>query len=347
MQNVSDIIKWYKKNFRILPWRETKDPYKIWISEVILQQTQIVTGVDYYHKFILKFPHIKALASSNEETILKLWQGLGYYSRARNLHKTAKIISDSYDGTFPSNYKQLIKLPGIGDYTASAILSFAFDQPFPVLDGNVFRVLSRLYQIELPIDVPANRKVFMEILNQMISNQNPILFNNAMMELGAVICKPDNPKCDQCPVAVHCLSRKNGVHTQLPIKSKLMQKRTRYFNYVYIRYNNSFYLVQRIKKDIWQNLYELPLIESEKEILTSKDLLNGLSELITNTDTFSPFPQISLKHILTHQEIKAKFWVIKTNEKPNFLMNGCLKVTDENYTKYPIPVLISKFLLSL
>jgi A/G-specific adenine glycosylase len=346
MENVLDILLWYEKNFRELPWRSTKDPYKIWLSEIILQQTQVSQGWSYYDKFVLKYPKIQDLAKATEEEVLKMWQGLGYYTRARNLHKTAKLISDEYQGIFPDNYVILSKLPGIGDYTASAILSFAYQKPFPVLDGNVFRLLSRLYDIHLPINEAKNRQVFKDILDSLITGVNPSDFNNAIMELGAMVCRPENPKCNVCPVALHCLALKKGTIGSLPVKLKKAKPSVRHFNYVYIRQDNSFYLVKREGKDIWKNLYQLPLIESEAQ-MNEKQMQQALSSEWLLEGAYTLNRQSLSKHLLTHQTIHATFWELNVEGRPAFMDDTYKKVNLKNYTKYPVPVLIENFLLSL
>jgi A/G-specific adenine glycosylase len=346
MENVLDILQWYKKNFRELPWRVTKDPYKIWLSEIILQQTQVAQGLPYYDRFVQKYPTVQALAAAEEEEVLKMWQGLGYYTRARNLQKTAGIIADEYHGVFPSEYPLLAALPGIGDYTASAILSFAYKLPFPVLDGNVFRLLSRLYDIHLPINEQKNRKVFMEILQQLIQGVDPLQFNNAIMELGAMICKPENPKCGECPVAFDCLALKNHTISQLPVKIKKAKKTIRHFNYLYITDERNFYLMRREGNDIWKNMYQLPLIESETQ-LDTLSLQLALPEILDIREPLVITQQHLSKHLLTHQTIYATFWHIDLQKKPDFKEDGYIRVSLDNYTKYPIPVLVENFLLSL
>ena len=346
MQNVSDIINWYKKNFRDLPWRATNDPYKIWISEVILQQTQVVTGLKYYYRFITEYPDIASLAAASQEQVLKLWQGLGYYSRARNLHNCSQIINDEYHGKFPQDKNALMKLPGIGEYTASAILSFAFNLPHPTLDGNVFRVISRYYDIHLPVDDPKNKKVFLEILSEMIAFADPRLFNNSMMELGATICKSDNPSCELCPLYVDCQARINGTLNLLPIKGKKLLKRTRFFNYLLIKHEDTFFIRKRTKNDIWKNLYELPLLETNEKIEVDSLRILINKHIFTNTD-YNIVKQRSLQHVLTHQKIFVTFWTINLKNNPDFLTENCLMVDMESYTKFPVPVLVSNFLLSL
>lgn len=346
MQNVSYLTNWYKKNLRELPWRTTTDPYRIWISEVILQQTQVSQGLDYYFRFVSEFPDIQALAASDENRVLKLWQGLGYYSRARNMHKTAKLIVERYNGIFPVDKKSLMELPGIGDYTSSAILSFAFNLPFPTLDGNVFRVVSRLYDIDNPIDIASSRKVFLSVLDQLIEGHDPRMFNNAFMELGAMVCKPDRPSCDICPLNTDCQARKLGKIDSLPKKSKLLTKKKRFFNYLFINYQDKFLLSRRSDKDIWANLYDFPLIETPGPIAKNQ-LQLIVNEKFPMFNTLSLSKQLSLKHVLTHQVLDLQFWSLDMDTIPQNAPENCLIVDMETYTNYPVPVPVSKFLLSL
>lgn len=360
MQNVLEIVTWYKNNLRDLPWRSTKDPYKIWLSEIILQQTQVNQGLKYYYAFIEQYPDIQSLANADEQEVLKLWQGLGYYSRARNLLKTAVLVTDKYQGVFPNTMEEILKLPGIGQYTASAILSFAYNLPYPALDGNVFRVLSRLYNIHLPINDQKNRSAFLDILNEMIQGVDPAQFNNAMMELGAMVCKSDNPKCGICPVSAYCQSKALGNTSQLPVKTAKAAKKKRYFNFFYIKYNDGFYLIKRNESDIWQNLYQLPLIETAYDIDINdefselKDVLTKLKEVnqllwkeILDSGACNLGYLNSKKHLLTHQEINAKFFEVNCTEQPTFKLENCIWVNADSRQNYPLPILIEKFLLSL
>jgi A/G-specific adenine glycosylase len=262
-------------------------------------------------------------------------------------------VADKYHGIFPNTMEEILKLPGIGHYTASAILSFAYNLPYPALDGNVFRVISRLYNISLPINEQKNRSVFMDILNEMIQEVNPVQFNNAMMELGAMVCKPDNPKCGICPVSTFCQAKELGKASQLPVKAAKAAKRKRYFNFFYIKYQDGFYLIKRYERDIWQNLFQLPLIESEQE-LDTKDvftLLQDASKMLYEEVLDSGACELrflsSKKHLLTHQEINAKFFELKMKDKPSFKLENCLWVDADSLQNYPLPILIEKFLLSL
>lgn len=346
MENVLDLTKWYKKNFRDLPWRSTNDPYKIWLSEIILQQTQVVQGLSYYHRFVTVYPTVASLAAASEEEVLRHWQGLGYYSRARNLHRTAKLITNEYQGVFPASKSELLTLPGVGDYTASAIASFAFNLPHPTIDGNVFRVISRYYDIDLPVDEPATRKVFQAILQPMIEQTDPAIFNNALMELGATLCKTDQPDCLNCPLFIDCQSRINNTIAIRPVKRKKLKKRNRFFNYLLIRYKDKIYIKKRKGKDIWEGLYELPLLETEKHIEWSA-LFPLLNTIVSNPQVLNFSAQSSFKHVLTHQNLYVNFFEVLTDEQPIFTSEACLEINLKDSTKFPFPILVSKFLLSL
>ena len=262
-----DLISWYSINKRELPWRKTKDPYKIWLSEIILQQTKVTQGLPYYLSFENKYPSVSKLAKASEQEVLKLWEGLGYYSRARNLHKAAKIVMDKFDGIFPSNYKDLIKLPGIGDYTASAISSFSVNEINPVVDGNVYRFLSRYIGIKTPINTNKSLKEFRNIGELLISKKNPSDFNQAIMEFGALVCKPSSPNCGICMYQKNCFAYFNKEISNLPVKNSKKKVRDRFFNFLIIKSDNNQTVVEKRKeKDIWQNLYQFPLIETVKEV---------------------------------------------------------------------------------
>ncbi len=345
-QIVLGILYWYQKNLRNLPWRSTNDPFKIWLSEVILQQTQVVQGTVYYEKFIENFSNIKQLANAEEEQILKLWQGLGYYSRARNLHKAAQHIINNFNGVFPNNYKDLLKLPGVGDYTASAIASFAYNLPHPTLDGNVYRFIARLYNINLPIDEPRNKSVFINILMELMEGQEPRQFNNAMMEMGAIICKPQNPQCNICPVADYCEALKNNTVENLPVKSKKVKVQIRHLNYFFIEYNNGFYLEKRMGSGIWQNLFQLPLIETLSEG-TKEILLSQINLILNNKSTMDIHFEKDMRHILTHQRLEVKFWKIQLNIEPEFTNKKMVHTNLSEYKNYAVPKLIENYLLLL
>lgn len=345
MQIVLNILQWYQKNKRDLPWRATNNPYFIWLSEIILQQTQVIQGLNYYHKFIENFPTINHLASAKEEDVLKLWQGLGYYSRARNLHKSAQTIVNDYKGVFPSTYNDVLKLSGVGPYTASAITSMAYELPYPVLDGNVYRFIARLYNIDLPINQPKTYTAFQQILSEMMVNQKPSIFNNAMMEMGATVCKPVQPLCHNCPVLSFCEAYKKGTINQLPVKLNKVKVKTRVFNYIYFNTGGTFYMEKRGQKDIWENMYQLPLIETNTPVGESEMMLM-LKEKQWGDALEIKF-EMDLSHQLTHQKILVKVWSCVVDNKSFTTEKEWIKVDEDSYKKYPIPKLIEKIVLHL
>lgn len=345
MQIVLNILQWYQKNKRDLPWRATNNPYFIWLSEIILQQTQVIQGLNYYHKFIENFPTINHLASAKEEDVLKLWQGLGYYSRARNLHKSAQTIVNDYNGVFPSTYNDVLKLSGVGPYTASAITSMAYELPYPVLDGNVYRFIARLYNIDLPINQPKTYRAFQQILSEMMVNQKPSIFNNAMMEMGATVCKPVQPLCHNCPVLSFCEAYKKGTINQLPVKLNKVKVKTRVFNYIYFNEGGTFYMEKRGQKDIWENMYQLPLIETNTPVGESEMMLM-LKEKQWGDALEIKF-EMDLSHQLTHQNILVKVWSCVVDNKSFTTEKEWIKVDEDSYKKYPIPKLIEKIVLHL
>lgn len=331
---------WYLKNKRNLPWRKTKDPYFIWLSEIILQQTKVSQGASYYLKFSQKFKNISSLAQANEEQILKLWQGLGYYSRARNLHFTAKHIINNLNGVFPDNYNELIKLKGIGDYTASAISSICFNKPHATVDGNVYRVLSRYFGIITPINSSKGIKEFKNLAQLLIDSKNPGTHNQALMEFGALVCKPKNPECENCPLNDSCFALQKQKVNSLPIKINKVIKRDRYFNYLIINNKNKYTLLeQRIGNDIWKNLFEFPLFESNqevgiKEIMQSEKFLEIIKSEKYHLTKFNQQPIV---HKLTHQNLYATFWLIDIDES---IKNVVLW---ESINNFAIPTLIQNF----
>jgi len=303
------LIKWYKQNKRELPWREISDPYKIWISEIILQQTRVNQGFNYYIKFIERFPTVKRLADANEDEVLKYWQGLGYYTRARNLHKAAKQIVSNFNGVFPTQHADILKLAGIGDYTAAAICSFAYNQPYAVVDGNVYRVLSRLFGIDTAIDSSSGKKEFALLAQDLLSLSEPGLHNQAIMDFGAMQCTPASPDCEKCDLQSICQAFEKDKIAQLPVKYQKTKVKNRYFNYLYITFRDGTFLQKRTSKDIWQNLYEFPLIETDRllspeELIENekfKSLFDGVNK-VEILKTSNP-----MKHVLSHRVIFAQF----------------------------------------
>lgn len=337
-----NLVAWYLQNKRLLPWRQTKDPYKIWLSEIILQQTRVAQGLPYYNKFVKAYPTVQDLASAQEESVLKLWQGLGYYSRARNLHITSKFVAKELKGVFPTNYVGLKKLKGIGDYTASAISSICFDEATAVVDGNVYRVLSRVFKVVLPITSTAGIKYFKALAQELLDTSQPGTYNQALMEFGARYCVPQNPACDSCIFNNRCEAFKNKMVSQLPVKLKKLKVKKRYFNYlVVISEDDRTVLEQRKGKGIWQNLYQFPLIECTAEIseekLRLKDDFKTFAEPL-KIKGISKFNEQPVLHKLSHQHLVTTFWIVNVREYKD---KG---IPISEIQSLPVPILIANFL---
>lgn len=318
-----------------MPWRSSNDPYHIWLSEVILQQTRVEQGMPYYLKFVKAFPTVTDLANAPEDDVLNLWQGLGYYSRARNLHSAAKMIATACKGKFPESYSEILALKGVGEYTASAIASIAFGLPHAVVDGNVYRVLSRVYKMDDPIDSTSGKKKFNQLAHAILDLKNPGNHNQALMEIGSLVCFPSNPQCGQCPVAHLCLARADKSFVSLPVKVGKTKVKERKFHYLVVTDGKKTVLKKRGEKDIWLGLYDFRLIESdapENEILTT---LKKMKPLEVVKDGF-------MKHILSHQKIQATFWLIRV--KTLELHKGELAVRLDQLDDYPMPRLLIRYL---
>ena len=329
-----ELLEWYSWNKRLLPWRETNDAYKVWLSEIIMQQTQVVQGTEYYLKFIETYPEIDDLANASEEEVLKLWQGLGYYSRARNLHATAKIIVSDYQGYFPKSHKEILKLKGVGPYTAAAIASICFNLPHAVVDGNVYRFISRLKGISTPIDSTEGKKEFALIADDLLNRQHPGDHNQAMMEFGALVCRPVNPDCNGCPFANKCIALAQGKVDALPVKAKKTKQRHRYLIYLWIENKEGIYIEKRTSDGIWKNLYQFPLLEfnSNREL---KQYASSNKKYLTGID--------SKKHILSHQILHVIFY--KADKKLLKTIKGeHINVAIEEVHKYPFPQVLANFL---
>ena len=334
---------WYSNNKRELPWRQTKDPYFIWLSEIVLQQTQVNQGLPYYVRFTEKFPSVHHLASADESAVLKLWQGLGYYSRARNLHATAKYIVNELDGKFPNNYKDLIKLKGIGDYTASAIASICFNEATAVVDGNVYRVLSRYFGIDTPINSSKGAKEFKQLAQELIDLKDPATFNQAIMEFGGAQCKPQRPDCKICPFNDSCIAFAENRINELPVKIKSAKAKKKHFNFlVLISSDEKTVLEKREGKGIWQNLYQFPLIETNKGLAFEafKTLAENHPLLKNKTIELSLYNETEIVHKLSHQHLHTKFWIVKVD---GFLEKG---IPINKIKKYAVPILIGNFIES-
>ncbi len=336
------LIKWYLHNKRDLPWRGISNPYFIWLSEIILQQTRVIQGTPYYFAFIEAFPTIKDLANAEEETVLKLWQGLGYYSRARNLHTAAKYVINDLDGVFPSTYSEILKLKGVGDYTASAIASICFNEPTAVVDGNVYRVLSRYFGIDTPINTTAGIKEFKILAQQLLDPSQPSDHNQAMMEFGARHCLPQNPDCNTCVFKDGCVAFRNNMVTTLPVKLKKTKVRSRYFNFlVPLSEDKLTLLEQREGKGIWQNLFQFPLIETsqlvnEEQLLEEENFRSQIKDW--DIGAVSLYNEAAVIHKLSHQHLHTRFWIVNLNTEMDQMM------TIKEVKQKAVPVLIGNFI---
>ena len=381
------LYNWYEINHRILPWRETSDPYCIWLSEIILQQTRVVQGLEYYHRFVTTYPTVESLATADEDEVLRLWQGLGYYSRARNLHKAAKLIvnqpslanphksqitNHKSQIIFPATFDELRALPGVGDYTAGAIASFAYDLPYPALDGNVYRVLARLYDCDEAFDTSAGKKYFHKLAEELLDREHPRLFNSAIMEFGALHCLPQSPDCTNCPLQQFCKGYAAGTAELLPVRKPRPTLRDRWFSYTIYIYNSqksevrdqkseisnqqsaisnqqSVYTLihQRKQKDIWQHLYEFPLVEhtteAEWQEYKPSAVSNQQSAISNQQSAVRVLPPIT--HILSHQRLHARFFVVPVDELP--VIADTLTVTWQALDDYALSRLTLKALESV
>jgi A/G-specific adenine glycosylase len=341
----SGLLDWNEKsNSREMPWKGEKDPYRIWISEIVLQQTRVQQGMAYYERIIAAFPNVKSLAEAPEQSVFKLWEGLGYYSRCRNLIASAKYIHENLNDKFPSEYDDILSLKGIGSYTASAIASFAFNKPYAVLDGNVFRVLSRFFGIETPINTPAGKKYYGELAQSLLDKQNPAIYNQAIMDFGAVVCKPAAPLCGECPLQKKCYAFLNNKVSVLPINEQVIRQKERFFNYLIIEYRQKFYVKERTAKDIWQNLFEFILIETTSLLQVSALLKSEPCREIFETSQFVVF-NVSENYFqkLTHQRIFGRFLHIKIT-RPLKESGNYQLISKAELTTLPFPKFITSYL---
>ncbi|MFO7745992.1 MAG: A/G-specific adenine glycosylase [Psychroflexus sp.] len=345
------LLNWYKVEHRDLPWRHTKNPYIIWLSEIILQQTQVKQGLPYFQKFVSRFPTVHDLANASEDEVLKLWQGLGYYSRARNLHFTAQYVSKNLNGDFPDNFKELKTLKGIGDYTAAAIASFAFEEPVAVVDGNVQRVLSRYLGIYTPINSTEGVKEFKTKAQKLLDSSNPSIYNQAIMEFGALHCKPKSPKCMFCVFQHDCTAFQQGIQDELPVKLKKTKVKKRYFNYLVLSDSEGNTIVKKRRgAGIWQGLYEFPLIESEnpQEIPTSEEINEATGMPLARIEKINIYNEEPVIHLLSHRKILSTFIEIKINGQLSDLkFSNKIEICKiKNLRQLAVPVLIQNFIES-
>ncbi len=331
------LLQWYDANHRILPWRDTQNPYIIWVSEIILQQTRVAQGFDYFMRFVERFPTVADLAAAEEDEVLRYWQGLGYYSRARNMHAAAQQIMQDFNGVFPVAFEDVKSLRGVGDYTAAAICSFAYGAQYAVLDGNVYRVLARLFDNETVFDTPAGKRLFHSLAEDILNRDNPAAHNQAMMEFGALYCVPTSPDCAACPLQVHCEAYRHNTVELLPVRKEKQPLKDRYLHFFIYRTYDDFTLIHRREgNDIWKHLYEFPLVETPTEQEVSCDYC-PVSSIQHPISTFT--------HVLSHQRLHARFYYIRCEELPT--IPDTLRVHWSELDDYAFPQLIIKALSHL
>jgi A/G-specific adenine glycosylase len=344
MKFSSKLVDWYQVNKRNLPWRNTTNPYYIWLSEIILQQTRVLQGTPYYLAFIKAYPNIEDLANAPEDEVLKMWQGLGYYSRARNLHYTAKDIVKNYSGKFPNDYKKVLKLKGVGLYTAAAITSFAFGLPYAVVDGNVIRVLSRIFGVDTPFDTTIGRKQFQELAQELLIKEDPSVYNQAIMEFGAMQCKPKSPNCNICPMQGFCEAYNKNTIAKLPVRFRKKKVRNRFLHFLMIEREGQVYLGKR-ESGVWKGLYEFPFLEfyqriSEKELISSA----GWAGIFLDEKIKIESVSAELIHVLSHQKLHTKFWKVKAD---NLNLQNFQLIAIEELINYPVSRLTEKYFETL
>lgn len=337
--------RWYGENGRELPWRGTGDPYAIWVSEVILQQTRVAQGLGYYERFMGRFPDVRALATAEEDEVMRMWQGLGYYSRARNMWMAAREIMERYGGKFPREYAEVRGLKGVGDYTAAAVCSFAWGMPYAVVDGNVYRVLARVFGVEEPVDTGRGKKVFVDLAEELLDRKNPGLYNQAIMDFGALCCTPKTPGCLECPLEGMCVAKAEGRVGELPVKGEKGKVKERFFHYVDVRCGEWRLLRRREEKDIWRNLYEYPLVETDgiadwrevSETAECREWLSGMGNVRLERVVEMP------KHVLSHRVVYAWFYVVEVERFSARLEERFMAVKEEDLDKYAVSRLIEMY----
>jgi len=339
------LLKWYEKNPRYLPWKKTRDPYKIWLSEIIMQQTRVEQGTPYYEKLIKLFPTITHLANASEDEVMRAWQGLGYYTRARNLHAAANQIVTEHNKKFPSSYEDILKLKGVGAYTAAAISSFAFDLPYAVVDGNVFRVLSRAFGIKKPVDSTEGKKTFLDLSHALLDKKNPAAYNQAIMNFGAMVCLPAHPLCEQCFFRKECFAYTHQLVSELPVKSKKKPVRIRWFNFLVIEVGNKLIIEKRNEKDIWNCLFQFPLVETET-FAGAAEIVKIISEKKFTSKKHSKAVGISsiIEHKLSHQTIMAQFIRISLPHQKIKMLRNWREIEKSALKNFAFPKLIANYI---
>lgn len=338
------LINWYEDHKRDLPWRHTMDPYKIWLSEIILQQTRVVQGMSYYEAFVNKYPTVADLAAATQDEVLTLWKGLGYYSRARNLHFTAQYIMEHHEGIFPTEYKDILALKGIGKYTAAAITSFAYKGIYPVVDGNVLRVVTRLYGITDAIDTPAVVKRIYEISDNLIDRDRPDIYNQAIMEFGALQCTAKSPDCMFCPLIEDCEARKQGLIDQIPYKAKKIKRKSRFLHFIILQGRGETLVQRREGKDIWEGLYQFPLIEMLDSKELSLDNIHQLSDLELQSITKVLKVSDVYSQKLTHRDVFARFYHLLVSDIQSVIKEGYFLVDQKKVSNFALPKVIDAYL---
>ncbi len=339
-------MEWYRSSHRPLPWKGEKDPYIIWLSEIILQQTRVEQGMPYFKRFVKQYPQVRDLANAPEDEVMKLWEGLGYYSRARHLHAAAKYIVQELGGHFPDTYEGIIQLKGVGPYTAAAIASFAFHLPHAVLDGNVFRVLSRFFGIKLPIDSSKGKNHFRQLAQNLLIKKDPARYNQAIMDFGATHCTPQKPACATCPLQKKCRAYLNDQVGELPVKSKKIKRRTRFFHYLVINHQSETWIRKRSEQDIWKNLYEFPMVELENSLRQAETLIDAFdfSDIFASANYEVERVSPPYQQLLTHQKIVAVFLEIRLKKSLDLNSFGIKKIDRKNLSKFAFPKLIDCYL---
>lgn len=343
------LINWYKSNYRRLPWRNIRDPYKIWLSEIILQQTRVAQGMPYFEKFVTRYPTLKDLAAANDDEVLRIWQGLGYYSRARNLLKCARMIVYEFEGKFPGSFNQLVKLPGVGPYTAAAIASFSFNEKVAVVDGNVYRVLARVFGIKEDISRSSSAKYFKSFSEKLMPEDEPDVYNQAIMEFGAIVCLPKNPKCSSCIFSGFCHAYENKSQSSLPVKSNKIKVRRRKFSYVLIHNEEGCFMKKRSAGDIWADLYDFLWIDTDQPDDVSNITENPLMKNLAN-EPVEIYHSPPVKHILSHQKLEVTFILITKKVLPedfNYQDQNLKFYLWDEVVDLPKPTLINNYLMKM
>jgi A/G-specific adenine glycosylase len=339
------LMAWYKPSDRPLPWKAIQDPYHIWLSEIILQQTRVEQGMNYYLRFVEAYPRIQDLAAAPDDEVMKLWEGLGYYSRARNLLAAARYVANELNGEFPESYEGILALKGVGPYTAAAIASFAFNLPHAVLDGNVFRVLARFFGISTPQDSTQGKKQFAQLAESLLEQEAPGLYNQAIMDFGATVCLPRNPKCQQCPMVDQCIAFNEKRIAELPVKSKKIVKTTRFFHYLILNHQGQVYIQKRAGKDIWQDLYQFPLLETASLEMEWPDLHQIIQQNWNGLKLSAPRAGTQVfQQILTHQVVNVRFWELELSDIESDLPNNWVQIRREELGLYAFPRVIDRYL---